>query len=149
MMTSWGSTHLAIHGELVDATEQDAVVAWADEQRVGMCTYRRDPSGSQWEIVSIDATVPGRGVGTALLAHVVELARTNNAERIWLVTTNENIRALRFFQRRKFNLVRLHVDAVTSARLLKPTIPMEDDGIPIRPELELEVRFAGQAGSRE
>lgn len=57
--------------------------------------------------------------------------------------TNDNTIALRFYQRRGFDLVALHRDAVTRARAeLKPSIPLEIDGIPLRHELELEMRLA-------
>lgn len=77
-----------------------------------------------------------RGVGSALIAAARELARAHNAARLWLITTNENVRAIRFYQRNGFDLVALHHDAVTRARELKPSIPLEVDGIPLRHELE-------------
>lgn len=70
-------------------------------------------------------------------------ARREGARRLWLITTNDNTIALRFYQRRGFDLVALHRDAVTRARAeLKPSIPLEIDGIPLRHELELEMRLA-------
>ena len=66
-------------------------------------------------------------------------ARRHGARRLWLVTTNDNTHALRFYQRRGFDLVRLDRGAVDRARVLKPSIPLENDGIPMRHELELEL----------
>jgi ribosomal protein S18 acetylase RimI-like enzyme len=133
---SWGGTVQAIHGELIDAAALPALVAWRSEERVGLLTYR--PDGGSWEIVSLDATVPGIGAGTALLTAIRERAWAHGVHRVWLITTNDNTSALRFYQRRGFDLVAVNRDAVTQARRLKPTIPLTADGVPIRHELVLE-----------
>jgi GNAT superfamily N-acetyltransferase len=92
-----------------------------------------------WEVVTLHAARPGRGVGAALMAALLDRARQAGAARVWLITTNDNTNALRFYQRLGFDLVRLDRDAVTEARRrLKPTIATHADGIPIRHELELE-----------
>jgi hypothetical protein len=63
--------------------------------------------------------------------------------RAWLVTTNDNMRALRFYQRLGWELVAVHRGAVDRAReTLKPEIPrVGNDGIPLRDEIELEYRL--------
>jgi GNAT superfamily N-acetyltransferase len=91
------------------------------------------------EIVTLDNLGDRRGVGTALIEAVMETARAAGCRRLWLITTNDNLRALRFYQKRGFRLVRLSPDAVTAARRIKPEIPLVgEDGIPLRDELELE-----------
>jgi hypothetical protein len=62
---------------------------------------------------------------------------------VWLVTTNDNLVALRFYQRRGFRLSALRPGAVDEARRrLKPAIPDAGAfGIPLRDELELELRL--------
>ncbi|HEX7715028.1 MAG TPA: GNAT family N-acetyltransferase, partial [Bacillota bacterium] len=61
-------------------------------------------------------------------------------QRLWLITTNDNLAAIRFYQLRGFVLVALHRDAIAQSRKLKPEIPLRGiDGIPIRDEIELEV----------
>jgi ribosomal protein S18 acetylase RimI-like enzyme len=80
------------------------------------------------------------GAGAALLEGVGALARGAGARRVWLITTNDNTHALRFYQRSGFDLVAIHRDAVAEARRLKPSIPLVgNDGVPIRHELELEL----------
>lgn len=113
-------------------------VAELDGRPAGLALLRRDEDGL--EVAALVALEPGAGVGSALLAAVeAEVARTG--ERAWLVTTNDNLRALRFYQRRGWDWIALHRDAVTEARRLKPEIPTTgEDGIPIRHELELEFR---------
>ncbi|RZT78625.1 N-acetylglutamate synthase-like GNAT family acetyltransferase [Micromonospora violae] len=137
---AFGSTMMAVHDELVDATGDAAAVAERHGNRVGVITYRHD--GTQtWEILSLAATEPGTGAGSALLDWLRAEAIRQRVTRLWLVTTNENLAALRFYQRRGFDLLRVERDAVTRARRLKPSIPLEDDGIPIRHELVLELRL--------
>ncbi len=104
---------------------------------MGLATYALGEDGC--ELVTIDSLVEGRGVGTSLLEAVAEAARRAGCRRVWLVTTNDNLPALRFYQRRGFVLTALHRDAVAKSRDLKPEIPrFGNDGIPIRDELELE-----------
>jgi ribosomal protein S18 acetylase RimI-like enzyme len=136
---SMAGTSVAGHGELIDALSLPALIAWAGDEPVGHATYRTDESG--WELVTIAATRPGAGVGGALLDAVLAGARQAGAKRVWLITTNDNTGALRFYQRRGFDLIGLDRDAVTrSRRELKPAIPTHHDGIAIRHELVLEWR---------
>ena len=59
-----------------------------------------------------------------------------------LITTNDNLSALRFYQKRSFDMVRLYLNAVEEARKIKPEIPLTgNDGIPIRHEIELEMKL--------
>ena len=139
LTAAFHGTVVAVHDELIDAAALPAAIAWDGAEPAGLLTYRI--VGADWEIVSIAADRPGSGAGTALLGWIRETAATAGADRLWLVTTNDNVRALRFYQRHGYDLVAVHRDAVTRARALKPAIPRELDGIPLRHELELEVRF--------
>ena len=96
-----------------------------------MLTYVPDTH----EVLTLHAAERGRGVGTALIEAAAE-----RLGRLWLITTNDNVDALRFYQRRGFRLVALHRGAVDESRArLKPEIPETGDhGIPLRDELELE-----------
>ena len=77
---------------------------------------------------------------------VREHATEAGARRIWLVTTNDNVRALGFYQRWGMDLVALIRDGVASSRTVKPSIPAAGaDDIPIRHELGLELRLAPPA----
>jgi ribosomal protein S18 acetylase RimI-like enzyme len=91
-------------------------------------------------VLSIDSLREGAGVGSALLAAAVAAARAAGCARAYLITTNDNMRALRFYQRRGFALVALRPRAIERARALKPSIPLVGfGGIPLRDELELEL----------
>jgi ribosomal protein S18 acetylase RimI-like enzyme len=91
------------------------------------------------ELVSLNTEASGRGIGTALMDAAEHEARKLGAERMILATTNNNLSALRFYQKRGFRLVALHRDAVAEIRREKPSIPMVDpDGLPIRDLIDLE-----------
>ncbi|WP_433439030.1 GNAT family N-acetyltransferase [Nonomuraea sp. CA-141351] len=136
---SWGgSTVVAMgRGELVDAAAQPGFVAELDGELAGIITYAQ--RGDSVEIITINAVIPGKGVGATLLDAVRAVATERGAARLWLITTNDNTHALRFYQRYGFDLIGLHRHGVDRARKLKPSIPAEADGIPIRHELELEL----------
>lgn len=137
LIGAWGSTMVARREELVDADRLPGLVALLDGRPTGLATY--DAAGRELEVVTIAAGIRGIGIGRALLRAVEALAVAANARRIWLITTNDNTAALRFYQRNGYDLAALHRNAVTRARLTrKPQIALTADGIPIRHELELE-----------
>ena len=135
----WGETVVS-RGAVHDPTALPGFVAEEGGDRVGLLTYRVD--GADCEVVTIDAFPEGAGAGTALLDAAARAARDAGCGRVWLITTNDNLRALRFYQRRGFRLVAVHPDALERSRELKPSIPeIGLDGIPLRDELELELRL--------
>ena len=137
---AWGSTTIARKGELVDVVELPGFVAIADEQRVGLVIYA--VRNHELEIVTIQAEPEGRGVGRALMDAVLGHARDEGIHRIWLITTNDNVRALSFYQQWGMDLVALIRDGVSTSRNVKPSIPtIARNGIPIRHELELELHL--------
>jgi GNAT superfamily N-acetyltransferase len=136
----WGGESVVSRGRIHRLADQEAVIAWIEETRVGAATYY--PSYLDWELTSINAVTEGQGIGSALLDFVEAEALEAGAERLWLITTNDNVRALRFYQRRGYRLIALHAGAVDESRKLKPTISeIGYDGIPIHDEIELEKRF--------
>ena len=135
----WGEIVVS-RGRVHDPAVLPGFVAEAGGEPVGLATYRIE--GSDCEVVTIDAFPQGSGAGTALIDAVARAAREAGCGRLWLITTNDNLRALRFYQRRGFRLAALHRDALDRSRELKPSIPeIGLDGIPLRDELELELRL--------
>lgn len=133
----WASNRVAVHGTLYTITDLQGFIAWHADARFGLLTY--SISDNQMEIVTLDSLRPGIGIGTHLLMEAIQLARQVNYRRIWLVTTNDNTPALRFYQKKGFIIVRIYANALQESRRLKPEIPLTGlDGIPIRDEIELE-----------
>jgi GNAT superfamily N-acetyltransferase len=124
----------ARRGELVDVLALPGLVAEIDGRSVGLLAYRLDDA--RCEIEALVATTPSVGIGTAL---VDDLRRRHGRVPIRVVTTNDNLTALAFYQRRGFRLLELRAGAVDEARrTLKPTIGLlGQGGLPIRDELEL------------
>lgn len=136
--THWGAPFVVAHGEVLWPHRLPGFVAEAEGDPVGLLTYRI--GGAAAEVVTLDSDRPGGGVGSALLEAVAARARVAGCARLWLVTTNDNLTALGFYQRRGFRLAALHRDAVALSRRLKPQIPrLGEGGIPLRDELELEL----------
>ena len=133
---AWASDRMVTRGRLIEPISScPGFVAEVDGRPAGLALLADREDGL--EVVALLALERGVGVGGALLAEV-EREAAHRGTRAWLVTTNDNTRALRFYQRRGWELVALHSGAVTEARRLKPEIPATgDDGIPIRHELEL------------
>jgi ribosomal protein S18 acetylase RimI-like enzyme len=138
---SWGEPGVARLGELVDPTSLPGFVARLDGERAGLVTYA--VRGDECEVVTLRSLREGRGVARALLDAVREAATEAGCRRLWLITTNDNLRALALYQRWGMDLVALHRHAVSdSRRRLKPSIPERGaNGVPIAHELELELRL--------
>jgi GNAT superfamily N-acetyltransferase len=137
---AWHGDAAARRGELVPFRPLPGLVARLDGRRVGVARYAIRAEAC--ELVSILVEEEGRGAGQALLAAVCDVARAAGCRRLWLITTNDNLRALRFYQRFGFDLVALHHGAVAKARRLKPSIPeVGADGIPLAHELELRLEL--------
>jgi N-acetylglutamate synthase-like GNAT family acetyltransferase len=141
----WSSTKLVTRGKvyyahLLPGFTAELNAAPEDAPPAGLLTYTIE--GQDCEIVTINSLETGIGVGTALLEAVKEVALAAGCARLWLITTNDNLDALRFLQKRGFELVAVHRNALFEARKLKPQIPLlGKDGIPLRDEIELEWRF--------
>jgi GNAT superfamily N-acetyltransferase len=107
---------------------------------MGALTYHIEDD--ECEVVTLNSLVEGRGVGSALIAAARSVAQENDCKRLWLITTNDNMHALRFYQKQGFMIAALHRNAIAASRRLKPEIPeIGFDGIPIRDEIELEIIF--------
>ncbi len=138
LVEHWGSENIITRGRDQKADELPGFVAVHDDKYAGLITYHID--GGQCEIVSINSLVEGISIGSALVKAVTDAAAEAGCKRIWLVTTNDNTHALRFWQKRGFSMVAVYPNAVEQSRRLKPEISLVgNDGIPIRDEIELEM----------
>ena len=136
----WGAKEVVSRGRLHDASELPGFGAFDGDRPVGLATYAIE--GDSCECVTFDSIAEGAGVGTALLGAVAAAARAAGCGRLWLITTNDNLPALRFYQNHGFRLVAVHREALAESRKLKPSIPLIGrDGIPLRDELELELQL--------
>lgn len=141
-------TELLFGGEFVvsgqevhDPHKLPGFIAVEGGERVGLATYSID--GKACELVTIDALCQFMGVGTELLDQVEEAARAAGCDRLWCITTNDNLDAQRFFQKRGFVISDIRVGGMTKIRLLKPNVPRFGYyGLPIRDEIHLTMKLA-------
>ncbi len=134
----WGSSMIVSRGVIHYAETLPGFVAVLQDERIGLVTYHLH--GDACEIVSLDSMRAGIGVGTALIEAVRDVASRVGCSRLWLITSNDNLHALGFYQKRGFHLVAVHRNAIERSRKLKPQIPLiGEHGIPIRDEIELEL----------
>jgi len=134
----WGSARSVSRGRLYQADELSGIVAVQRDKPVGLITY--NIAVKECEITTMNSLAEGKGVGSALLDAIKKVAIAEGCNRLWLITTNDNTKALRFWQKRGFRLAAVYINAVENSRRLKPEIPLAgDDGIPIRDEIELEL----------
>jgi ribosomal protein S18 acetylase RimI-like enzyme len=138
MEKDWGGEPLLIRGEKFYPTRLNGIIAEQENNRVGFLFYEiRD---QDCEIIVFEVFNKFQGIGTQLLEELKKIVKKNHCNRIFLMTTNDNLDALRFYQKKGFSLCKLHVDSVKISRKIKPTIGLIGDyGIPVRDELDLEL----------
>jgi N-acetylglutamate synthase-like GNAT family acetyltransferase len=134
----WSSVQIVTRGRTHLADRLPGFIATQEGTRVGLITYCID--AEQCEIVTLNSTVERIGVGSALVDAVTNAAASAQCRRVWLITTNDNVDALRFYQKRGFALAAIHRNAIEYSRRIKPEIPpLGMHGIPLRDEIELEL----------
>ena len=134
----WGDDFVVAHGVAFQPENVSGFIALDDNDWIGLITYTF--TDTECEIVSLDTLREGEGIGRALIEKVIEEARANQCSRVHVTTTNENLRALGFYQICGFKLSALRVNAVEESRNLKAGIPETGNyDIPIRDEIELEM----------
>ena len=139
----WGAEFVAAHYEVYHCRNLPGFVAIDGEDKVGLLTYTI--VAGNCEVVSLDSLQPCVGIGTGLIDAVKQAAVKSGCKRLWLVTTNDNMNALRFYQKRGFALVKINRNAIEFARKLKPVPLTGADGIPLRDEIELEMILGDSA----
>ncbi|MGN0994976.1 MAG: GNAT family N-acetyltransferase [Butyricicoccus sp.] len=138
IIREWFTLQMVVHGERIDLGTADGWYACEDEDIIGLITYRI--ADDEMEILSLDSLRENRGIGTALLNKALSKAKASGLKRVTLITTNDNLRAMQFYQKRGFDMVRLDRNALEQARKLKPEIPLIGlNGIPLRHEIEFEL----------
>lgn len=133
----WGSDVMVSGGRAIRLAELDGFAAVENGAVTGTVTFLVEDKAC--EVVSLDSTEENRGTGTALLDAAVRAAKEKGCRTVYLYTTNDNTRAMRFYQKRGFDMAGFFRGAVERARKIKPEIPLTgDDGIPIRHEIRFE-----------
>ena len=140
IIRQWFSMQMVVHGESIDLSTAAGYYAIEGDEIIGLITYRIIED--EMEILSLDSLRENKGIGTALLNKATLKAMEIGCARITLITTNDNLSALRFYQKRGFDMVRLYRNALEQSRKVKPEIPLiGENGIPLKHEIELEMNL--------
>jgi GNAT superfamily N-acetyltransferase len=134
----WAGPKIVTRGKTHYPDKYPGFIAVKDNKPAGLVTYTI--AGKSCEITTMNSLVENIGIGSALLDAVKDAAKNQGCRRLWLITSNDNTHALKFYQKYGLRLVAVHRDAITRLRRLKPEIPLTgNDGIEIRDEIELEI----------
>jgi GNAT superfamily N-acetyltransferase len=132
----WGAPEVAVHDGVFYPATLPGFIAERAGRIAGLVTFEVRPG--ILEIVTINALDRYKGIGTLLIEAVRAEAKRLGCHQVTLTTTNDNIGALRFYQRRGFQLAALRPGAVDRSRQRKPEIPRTGDfGIPLHDEIDL------------
>jgi GNAT superfamily N-acetyltransferase len=138
LCNAWGETRIVVHGSIYFPAHLLGFLAERNGDLLGAITYQIEKESC--ELVSLNSLEPGKGTGIRLIEAVHKAALEAKCKRMWLITTNDNLNALRFYQRRGFRLKAVYPGAVDTARYIKPSIlQVGDFDIPLHDEIELEM----------
>jgi ribosomal protein S18 acetylase RimI-like enzyme len=139
IIRGWGSDVIFSRGNIYKAEDLDGILVYDKEKIIGLVLYAIKNNGC--EIILLETFVQNTGIGSGLIEKIKKIAKAKNCERIWLVTTNYNINALKFYQKRGFHISNIYINSMEEARKIKPEIPKAYDGIEIRDEIEFEMKI--------
>jgi N-acetylglutamate synthase-like GNAT family acetyltransferase len=134
----WGSDRIVTKGRIHKPEDLSGFCAYYKKNLAGLITYRI--SGLELEIVTLNSLIENRGIGIVLIKRVRETALLKNLRRIWLITTNDNQKAIKYYTNRGFK--RKDMYSIADSRKLKPEIPLTGfNDIEIKYEIEFEYKL--------
>jgi ribosomal protein S18 acetylase RimI-like enzyme len=136
----WGGEEMIVRGRVYRPEQLEGFVVEDGDEWVGLLTFASE--GDECEVTSLDSLRERQGFGSMLIDKAIEEARLRGCRRLFLITTNDNLNALGFYQKRGFEIVAIYRGAVNESRKRKPSIPQVGmNGIPLRDEIELEIKL--------
>ena len=138
ILKRWFSLEMILRGKIVDLKNINGFYMENGNNIIGLITYII--IDFSLEIISLDSVYENKGIGSLLINKIKAFANECNLKNIIVITTNDNLRALGFYQKRGFILNKVFFDSIKQARKLKPEIPIKNkNGILIRDEIELKL----------
>jgi GNAT superfamily N-acetyltransferase len=134
VINGWGSDILVTRGNIYKANDLDGVLVYENGKIIGLGLYKIK---NNCEIILLETFIQNKGIGTKIIEKIKEIARKKGCKRVWLITSNENINAIRFYQKRGFHISNIYINAMDEARKIKPEIPKIANGI----EIEFEINI--------
>ncbi len=141
LQKEWGDTVIVLReGEIFALKDEEGFVIFDNNKIIGLLTFRI--SHERCEILSLDSKIENQGIGSALIDKAKEYAKLKNCSVLHVITTNNNLRAIGFYQKRGFHLTKLYINAMDIVRKIKSGVPfVGDNNIPLRDELEFEINI--------
>jgi ribosomal protein S18 acetylase RimI-like enzyme len=147
IIKGWGYDFFVSRGKVHKAQDLDGILAYDNKKIIGLGLYYI--KNNECEIVLMETFDQNKGIGTKIIDKIINIAKQNKCNRIWLITTNDNINAIKFYQKRGFCIVNIHINAIVESRKIilmhqqnSLNIPLIGEyGIPVRDEIEFEIRF--------
>ena len=134
----WGGEEMITRGNIYRPEQLEGFVVEDGKEWIGLLTFLI--KDSECEVTSLDSLREGQGIGSMLIENAIQEARKQGCRRLFLITTNDNLNALGFYQKRGFEIVTMYRGAVNESRKRKPSIPLIGyNNIPLRDEIELEI----------
>lgn len=140
IVKQWYTTDMIVRGAVIDMRKTEGIAVYDGRDIIGLLTYL--VTDNVCEITSFNSLRENEGIGTELINRVIETAGQRGCKKLIVVTTNDNINAIRFYQKRGFDMARLYRNALDLSRKLKPGIPtIGENGIPLKHEIEFEMNL--------
>ena len=134
---NWGSDFIVSRGKIIYGKDLPGFMILKNDKIIGLLTYHLE--NNSCEIVSLDSLTPNQGIGSRLIQKIIEKAKNNKYSCLRLITTNDNIDAMKFYQKIGFVFKAIYPNAIEESRKQKQDIPtIGKYNIPIRDEIELE-----------
>jgi ribosomal protein S18 acetylase RimI-like enzyme len=136
----WGGEEMITRGNIYRPEQLEGFVIEDGDEWIGLLTFLIKED--ECEITSLDSMREGKGLGSKLIDEAVDESRSRGCKRLFLITTNDNLNALGFYQKRGFEIAAVYRGAVNESRKIKPGIPLIGyNNIPLRDEIELEMKL--------
>ena len=136
----WNGLNMIVRGKIISLKNIDGMVLYENDIILGIITYII--SEDTLEIISLNSFKERRGIGSKLIIAVMDKANNDKCSSIKLITTNDNINAIKFYQRRGFVISNIYIDSIKNYRKIKPDIPTKGEfDIPIRDEIEFRLNI--------
>lgn len=133
----WAEDFVVTRGHIHYAIKIPSLIAELDNQKVGCLTYCI--KNNECEVVSLISLKEKVGIGSLLLKAIEVIAKELKCNRVWIITTNDNSKAIEFYENRGYHVCRIYENAIDQSRKLKPSIPLTNsEGVPIKDEIELQ-----------
>ena len=140
LLEHWGGEEMITRGKVYRPEQLEGFVVEDGEEWIGLLTFAMEDG--ECELTSLDSLREGQGIGSKLIDEAIKEARRRGCKRLFLITSNDNLNALGFYQKRGFEIAAIYRGAVNQTRKIKPGIPLVGyNNIPLRDEIELEIKL--------